>query len=156
MAVGRVAQWPSPEPAHQFFRARLACETDPADVRADLSAADGGEPAFVLIDARPRDAFADAHLPGAISLPHAEILPEAVEWLPKDRPVVTYCWSISCNAGVKAAAALSALGYRVKEMIGGIEAWRAEGYPIESGGTNAAQRSAAGPQSGAADVECAC
>ncbi|TME91021.1 MAG: rhodanese-like domain-containing protein, partial [Chloroflexi bacterium] len=31
----------------------------------------------------------------------------------------------------KAAVRLSALGFQVKEMIGGIEYWRKEGYRIE-------------------------
>ena len=33
----------------------------------------------------------------------------------------------------RAAAKLSALGFRVKEMIHGMAGWREEGYPVETG-----------------------
>ena len=46
-------------------------------------------------------------------------------------PVVTYCWGPGCNGATKAALALSQLGYRVREMIGGIEYWIREGHPVE-------------------------
>jgi 3-mercaptopyruvate sulfurtransferase SseA len=44
---------------------------------------------------------------------------------------VVYCWSATCNAATKAAGRLSALGIQVKEMIGGLDAWIREGYPVE-------------------------
>jgi len=44
---------------------------------------------------------------------------------------VTYCDGIFCNASTKAAAKLTALGFRVKEMLDGMEGWREEGYPVE-------------------------
>ena len=45
--------------------------------------------------------------------------------------LVVYCWGPACNAGTKACAKLSELGFRVKEMIGGIEYWRHEGLQVE-------------------------
>jgi rhodanese-related sulfurtransferase len=51
--------------------------------------------------------------------------------LPKEKVIVVYCWGVACNAATKAAMRLSALGFRVKEMIGGIEYWRREGGPVE-------------------------
>src|SRR5207245_11627846 len=47
------------------------------------------------------------------------------------RSVVVYCWGPACNAATKAAVRLAALGFRVKEMIGGIEYWDREGYGVE-------------------------
>jgi rhodanese-related sulfurtransferase len=44
---------------------------------------------------------------------------------------VTYCDGVYCNASTKAAAKLTALGFRVKEMLDGMEGWRKEGYAIE-------------------------
>ena len=43
---------------------------------------------------------------------------------------VTYCWGPHCNGATRAARALAGLGYPVKEMIGGIAGWRAEGYRL--------------------------
>lgn len=37
----------------------------------------------------------------------------------------------ACNTATKACAKLSELGFRVKEMIGEIEYWRHEGFPVE-------------------------
>lgn len=109
------------------FAHRLAVETDAADVAAALAA---GERDFVLLDARSRDAYARGHLPGAVSLPHAEIDADAVAALPPG-PVVAYCWGPGCNGAVKAGRRLAELGRPVKEMLGGFEYWVREGHPVE-------------------------
>ena len=101
------------------FAARLARETDPADVWAALRG--GPDPGFTLVDARSRESYDRAHLPGAVSIHDA---------LP-DGPLVTYCWSPGCNGATKAAARLHDQGREVREMIGGFEYWVREGLPIE-------------------------
>jgi len=119
---------PAPaEVAHRHFAAKLALETDPSDVHTDLSRE---KPGFVVIDTRSAAAFADLHVPGAVSLPARSIDETAIEPL-RGRLAVVYCWASSCNAATKAAAKLSSLGIQVKEMIGGIDAWVREGYPVE-------------------------
>jgi rhodanese-related sulfurtransferase len=116
--------------AARHFAARLEYETDAADVGADLAA---GVADFVVVDARSREAFAAGHVPGAISLPHVEIDERVLDWLPRHRLVVTYCWGPGCNGATKAAMKLASLGYRVKEMIGGMEWWQRENLPLEGG-----------------------
>jgi rhodanese-related sulfurtransferase len=119
------------------FAARLAHETDPADVWAAVQA---GRADFTLVDARSRESFDRAHLPGAVSIHDA--LPAG--------PLVTYCWSPACNGATKAAARLFDEGRDVREMIGGFEYWVREGLPIEgavppSGGNgNTAARTSGG------------
>ncbi|MCI0569627.1 MAG: rhodanese-like domain-containing protein [Myxococcaceae bacterium] len=115
------------ELAQRHFLAKLAVETDPSDVHTDLSREQKG---FAVVDARTTAAFADLHVPGAISLPARSIDEKSVESL-RGKLIVVYCWTSSCNAATKAAARLSALGFQVKEMIGGIDAWVREGYPVE-------------------------
>jgi rhodanese-related sulfurtransferase len=115
--------------AARHFQWRLTFETDPADVHADL---ERGVAEFTLVDTRSREAFVAGHIPGAVSLPYAEIDETTTAVLPRDRPVVTYCSSSACNAAAKSAAALAALGYQVKEMLGGVEHWQREGYQIET------------------------
>lgn len=117
-----------PEEAQRHFLAKLSVETDPADVRLDLQR---GQDSFTLIDARSQQDFEECHIPGAINLPYRGITGERTTALAKDRLLVVYCWSPGCNAGTKAAARLSALGFQVKEMIGGIEYWRREGGAVE-------------------------
>ncbi len=119
--------------AAQHFASRLQHETDPADVWADIDAGAGaGAGRFVLVDARNPEAYAEAHVPGAVSIPHATIDEQRAADLDPDTLYVTYCWSPSCNASTRAAVALATLGFSVKEMLGGIDAWRAEGYPVVS------------------------
>jgi len=120
----------APVVAERHFVSRLAFETDPSDVAAHLRAAPDE---IVVVDTRSPEAYAEAHVPGAVSLPHASIDAAAVAALPAHALLVTYCWSPSCNAAAKGAARLAALGRPVKEMIGGIEGWRAEGLPVEAG-----------------------
>jgi rhodanese-related sulfurtransferase len=117
-----------PAEAERHFLGRLAFETDPSDVAAQLR--DAPE-AIVLVDTRSAEAYAAAHIAGAVSLPHATIDADALAALPSDALVVTYCWSVTCNASTKGAARIAALGRPVKEMIGGIVAWESEGFAIE-------------------------
>ena len=125
-----VLEHPAAEPAAaaRHFLAKLAVETDPADVHLDL---ERGSEAITVIDARGPDAFAQCHVPGALSLPHRTISEATTAGLSRYRVLVVYCWGPGCNAATKAAAKLAALGFRVKEMIGGLEYWRREGYPVE-------------------------
>ncbi len=119
-----------PETAAEHFRSKLGLETDPSDVYTDLR---NGETGFVVIDARSQEAYARGHVPGSINLPYRTINAQTTTGLSKDKVLVTYCAGTFCNASTKAAEKLSALGFRVKEMLDGLEGWKQEGYPIETG-----------------------
>jgi len=118
---------PAPD-ARDHFAAKLSFETDPSDVNYDLTNRKSG---FVVVDARSRDAHSDLHVPGAISLPHGTISAGTTAALQGQGIIVVYCWSASCNGATRAAIRLASLGFQVKEMIGGLEAWVAEGYATE-------------------------
>jgi rhodanese-related sulfurtransferase len=130
--LSHVLETPAAEPtaAHSHFLQKLAVETDPSDVKTDM---DKGVQGILVVDARSAEKFAAGHVPGALSLPYRTITAETAARLPKDKTFVVYCTSVSCNASTKAAVRLTALGFRVKEMLGGIEAWVGEGYPVEVG-----------------------
>jgi len=117
-----------PEQAHKHFLSKLAVETDPSDVMLDMQRGQGG---FVIVDVRSADAYSQCHVAGAINLPYRRINEETAAQLPKDKVIVLYCWGPGCNAATKGALRLSALGFKVKEMIGGLEYWRKEGGPCE-------------------------
>ncbi len=129
LVTARVLAFPAADPhdAAAHFAARLAYETDCSDVYADLEAGAGG---FVVLDARSPEAFASGHIPGARNLPHATITAATAAELPRDHVLATYCWGPHCNAATKAAARLAALGYQVKEMLGGVTGWVTEGYAL--------------------------
>jgi rhodanese-related sulfurtransferase len=114
-----------PRRAAALFAERLALQTDVSDVRAALST-------VVLVDSRSTASWAQGHIPGALHLPHAEIPQRAAILLDPAVPVVTYCWGPGCNGATRAALALSLQGYAVKEMIGGIEYWIREGFPLRT------------------------
>lgn len=116
-----------PREARAHFLARLAVETDPADLAIDL---ERGADGIAVVDARGTDAYEACHIPGAVSLPHRTIDERTAAGLPEEATIVTYCWGPGCNAATKAAAKLTALGFRVKELIGGLEYWRREGHPV--------------------------
>ncbi|MFD7295373.1 rhodanese-like domain-containing protein [Streptomyces sp. NPDC059897] len=142
----------APAEAAAFFSARLAFQADVSDVHASL---ESGEPGFVLVDSRGDAAWAQARVPGALHLPTAEIPARAAGLLDPAVPVVTYCWGPGCDGATRAALALAQLGYRVKEMIGGIEYWIREGLPVE--GANGVERRAADPLTApVGSVHCAC
>ncbi|MHC6177966.1 rhodanese-like domain-containing protein [Glutamicibacter sp. X7] len=108
------------------FSAKLAYETDVADVHAALEANED----FVLVDTRSDAAWEQGHIPGAVHLPTAQIPRRAHELIPAGTAVVTYCWSPGCNGATRAALAFAQAGYRVKEMLGGIEYWIREGFDV--------------------------
>jgi len=121
----------APEVARQHFLSRLAVEADPADVYADLVS---GVESFVVIDARSPESYAKGHIPGAVNFPHRTMNAETTASLSKEKVYVTYCDGIGCNGSLKGALKLAALGFKVKEMVGGIEWWaRVDGYPVVIG-----------------------
>jgi len=121
--------------ARAHFAAKLAFETDPSDVHADLAK---GVTGFLVIDCRSPESYAKGHIPGALSLPYRTIDATTATRLPKDKTLVTYCSNLTCNASTKGALRLSELGFRVKEMVGGFESWSKKGYPV-AGGTAAGE-----------------
>ena len=125
MSVGPFA---APAEAAAHYGRRLELETDCADVHAAMAT---GDPGFVLVDARAPEAYAERHVPGAVSIPHAEMTSDRMDVYPPDTRFVTYCWGPHCNGACKGAARLASLGYPVKEMLGGMWGWEMEGYAFD-------------------------
>ena len=44
------------------------------------------------------------------------------------RTCVCYCDGIACNASTKTALKLLMLGFEVRELIGGLDWWKRDGY----------------------------
>jgi rhodanese-related sulfurtransferase len=120
-----------PAVAAEHFARRLALETDCADVHA---ASGSGEPGFVLLDVRGPSAYARAHVPGAVNLPHREITAERLAAWPAGTLFVVYCAGPHCNGADRAALRLARLGRPVKLMIGGAAGWADEGFAFAGAG----------------------
>jgi rhodanese-related sulfurtransferase len=113
-----------------FYQDKLAYEIDPSDL---FKALEDGENVIPL-DARRPDGFENEHIPGAINIPHREMNEVSTAHLDRSKTYVCYCDGIGCNASTKGALNMTRLGFKVKELIGGIEWWKIEGYATE--GTN--------------------
>jgi rhodanese-related sulfurtransferase len=100
--------------------------------RADLlEQARRGE--VVVIDVRPAEEFAVAHLPYARSLPLPE-LERRLSELPRDREIVAYCRGPFCLFSDEAQKLLAGQGYRVRKLLDGVAEWQAAGLPLEKPG----------------------
>jgi rhodanese-related sulfurtransferase len=109
---------------HPHFFSRLAFEADPSDVYTDLK---NKISSITVIDVRTPEAFAPRHVPGAINIPRRKIDTSTTTSLDKEKVLVTYCDGVYCNSSTKAAARLTALGFRIKEMLDGMNGWKTEG-----------------------------
>jgi len=112
---------------------KLAYEIDSWDLSVALDAGEN----VVVIDTRSREAFAREHIPGAISVPHRTICEPAVAAIDRAALVVTYCDGIGCNASTRGALAMTRLGFRVKELIGGLDWWKRDGHPTHGAAAQA-------------------
>lgn len=107
-----------------YYENKLAFETDSWDLKIALAA---GEK-VIVIDARSAEAYAREHIPGAVNVPHREMNELTTANLDRDALVVTYCDGIGCNASTKGALNMARLGFRVKELIGGLDWWKRDGH----------------------------
>jgi rhodanese-related sulfurtransferase len=115
------------EEAIKHFRNKLDFETDAWDLNESLRAGAN----IVIFDARTESAYAEEHIPQAISFPHRTMNVESTRHLDRSAIYVTYCDGIGCNGSTKGALKLAELGFQVKELIGGIDWWKRDGYPTE-------------------------
>ncbi|MEL7123303.1 MAG: rhodanese-like domain-containing protein [Bacteroidota bacterium] len=115
----------------EFYEKKLTYEMDPSDLYAAFEK--GTE--HIAIDARQAFGYEKEHIPTAINLPHRDMTFETTKHLDKSKIYVCYCDGIGCNASTKAALKMAKLGFKVKELMGGIEWWKFDGYATE--GTHA-------------------
>ncbi|MEQ9404367.1 MAG: rhodanese-like domain-containing protein [Cyclobacteriaceae bacterium] len=111
----------------EFYQKKLNYEMDPSD----LFAAFENNQAVVAVDARQDFGYEKEHIPGAINLPHREMTEESTAHLDRDKTYVVYCDGIGCNASAKGSLKMVKLGFTVKELMGGIEWWKYDGYGTE-------------------------
>jgi rhodanese-related sulfurtransferase len=110
-----------------FYQHKLDYEMDSSDL---FYALEQGEQ-IVVIDARQSFGYEKEHIPCAINLPHRNMNAETTKHFDKSKIYVCYCDGIGCNASTKGALNMAKLGFNVKELIGGIEWWKFDGYATE-------------------------
>ena len=77
-----------------------------------------------LIDVRPTLEYEHGHLPGALSMPPGA-LPEGLDELAPDRPVIAYCRGAYCLFADDAVVVLKARGFEAYRLDGGWVEWSA-------------------------------
>ncbi len=97
------------------------------------TAIDNGD--VVVVETLGPQYFEQAHLPGAINVPHTEVADLAPSLLPdKDAAIVVYCSNTQCQNSSIAQGELRRLGYtNVRKYAEGKQDWEAAGLPLESG-----------------------
>lgn len=110
----------------KHYQNKLNFEIDSWDLKVAIEAGER----IIVIDARSPESYAQAHIPGAINIPHRAMSADTIANLDKNALVVTYCDGIGCNGSTKGALQMVRLGFRVKELIGGLDWWRRDGHPI--------------------------
>jgi rhodanese-related sulfurtransferase/DNA-binding transcriptional ArsR family regulator len=114
------------EVVESYLERRDTLEPIPTpELRRRLAAGD-----VTLIDVRPADEFAAAHIPGALSIPVTE-LPTRAKELSKRKEIVAYCRGPYCVMASTAVDLLRRRGYRARRFVESVPAWRARGYPVD-------------------------
>lgn len=111
--------------------ARRATDELPAISAADLARL-LGTGKVQIVDVRPEEEYAAAHIPGALNLPF-EMIDRAGHALPRDRSIIVYCRGPYCDLTFEAVRRLRRLGYDVRRLDDGVPEWRRAGLPLESG-----------------------
>ncbi len=110
-----------------YFEHKLEFEIDPSDLSDALLEGKN----VIVIDARKPEAFERERIPGAINLPHRTMNETTTAQLDRAASYVVYCDGVGCNAAMKGSYNMAKLGFKVKELMGGIEYWKVDGYATE-------------------------
>lgn len=113
--------------ARAFFEQRKAPESVDGDEL--LRRVRSGE--VTVLDVRPVEEYRAGHLPGALSVPMADLRAKLGE-LPKGREVVAYCRGPHCVMAVEAVEVLRKKGFRARRLEQGVLEWRARGWRIDT------------------------
>jgi rhodanese-related sulfurtransferase len=109
------------------YENKIKYETDSWDLYEALSKKEN----IVVIDTRSPEAYNTEHIPSSINIPHRTMSEDSTRDLDKKLIYVTYCDGIGCNASTKGALNMAKLGFTVRELIGGLDWWRRDGYATE-------------------------
>lgn len=94
---------------------------------------------FALICVLPEESFLEKHIPGSdnIALDSAQFTEKVEQKVGgKEKIVVVYCASKTCDASAKAARKLEESGFdKVFDYEGGLEAWMRAGLEVGAGPT---------------------
>ncbi|MFD3547040.1 ArsR/SmtB family transcription factor [Streptomyces sp. NPDC058655] len=85
----------------------------------------------VVLDVRPAEEYAAGHIPGALSIPVAE-LADRISELPADVEVVAYCRGAYCVLAYDAVRLLHDRGRKAVRLTDGMLEWRLAELPVDT------------------------
>jgi len=85
----------------------------------------------LVLDVRPFAEYAAGHIPGAVSVPLAD-LPARLDTLPAGTDIVAYCRGAYCVLARDAVRVLRAAGRPARHLADGMLEWRLDGLPVEA------------------------
>jgi rhodanese-related sulfurtransferase/DNA-binding transcriptional ArsR family regulator len=126
LAAGQLAE--VDQVLHDYFATRDDLEAvDMSELWRRLSDGD-----VVVLDVRPETEFVEGHIPGARSIPLAELESRLAE-LPPEAEVIAYCRGPFCVLAPEAVAVLRSHGRRARRLDSGVPEWRLAGMPVAVG-----------------------
>jgi len=91
----------------------------------------------LFVDARPADQYAEARIPGAVSLPadtFDDHFPDAADKIEASPFLVIYCEGGDCSDAIHVGERLSEYGFLgIRIMVDGFEPWAKAGNPVSKG-----------------------
>lgn len=106
-------------------------EDAPEPINRDELAARLSEGSVTVLDVRPADEFADAHIPGALNMAVTE-LDKFLTHLDRNTEIVAYCRGPYCVYAHQAVAFLRKNGFNARRLDGGLPEWREDGRAIQA------------------------
>jgi len=148
-----------------FYLTENAVHVSPHSLRGMM---DKGSENFVLVDVRSKQEYEKEHVIGAINIPAyvdpntsikldsdkeaAQKIVDAFKALPKDKEIITYCYSMPCMTGRKVGKLLAENDVYVKTLNIGWNEWRyfwtLWNHDGEWNSTNVMDYIASGPEPG--------
>lgn len=111
----------------KYYQNKLNYEWDSADLFEQLETRTD----VVVIDTRKEFAYDLEHIPSAINFPHRTMDEETTIHMDRSKIYVCYCDGIGCNGSTNGALKMAKLGFNTRELIGGLDWWKRDGYSTE-------------------------
>lgn len=111
----------------KHYQDKLEYQWDSADLFEFLEV----DPDIVVIDTRKDFAFEKEHIPSAINFPHRTMDEASTSHLDRSKTYVCYCDGIGCNGSTRGSLNMTKLGFKTKELVGGLDWWKRDGYATE-------------------------
>lgn len=86
----------------------------------------------MVLDVRPEEEFRAGHIPGALSIPMAQ-LKARLKGLPKTREIVAYCRGPYCVMAIEAVVLLRKRGFTAHRLETSVADLRARGWRVATG-----------------------